>query len=178
MRAYEFIRENAELPPEEGDPLQFAYTIPGLNNGTPYRNYRFGVAMARARSEMGDDDVVDTDEFPDWNQETAFDDNALVVGFTHGVDDMIDAAMKMTKIKGGKHLVSTGGEESVEPDLVNTRSPLPNSPEDPRKLKAKPNANKTFADYGNEELTDIDETENQKERTPNKMDNYTQQYQK
>jgi len=166
MRAYEFINEGAALPPESGDPLKYAYTIPGLNNATPYRNYRFGVALARARSEQGDDGIVDN--LPEWELETTFDDNALVVGFTDGVGELIDGALKMTDIKGGKQLV-TPDEESHEPDLVNVRSPVPNSPKDPRKLDAKPNANKSFADYGEKELADIDEREDRKEREPKEM---------
>ena len=56
MRAREFITEQRELPPEVADPMRYTYVIPGLSASDPYNNYRFGVAMARARSDAGSDD--------------------------------------------------------------------------------------------------------------------------
>lgn len=51
MRAREFIREQRELPPESKAPLRYTYTLPGLGSSDPYKTYRMGVALARARSE-------------------------------------------------------------------------------------------------------------------------------
>ena len=49
MRAREFVTENAaRLPHEQADPMRYTYVIPGLSASDPYRNYRFGVALARA----------------------------------------------------------------------------------------------------------------------------------
>jgi hypothetical protein len=55
VRAKEFITEQRELPPEIADPLRYTYVLPGLSASDPYNNYRFGVAMARARSDLGQD---------------------------------------------------------------------------------------------------------------------------
>ena len=71
MRAREFLREQAAvLPPEQANPMRYTYTIPGLSASDPYRNYRFGVALARARSDSSTDGL--NDHMPDWHSETAF----------------------------------------------------------------------------------------------------------
>ena len=118
MRAREFIREQADLPPEIKDPLKNTFVLPGLKSSDPYNNYRFGVAIARARSDAVSDDV---DKFkPSWSAETPFGENAVIVGFNNNVDPIIDAALKMTKTPGGKKLVSTPPSE--EPAFVNNKS--------------------------------------------------------
>ena len=121
MRAHEFITEQAaSLPPEEADPMRYTYVIPGLSAADPYRNYRFGVAIARARSEYRKDDV--NPNMPEWHDETAFGEHGIVSGMNAGIDPLIDAALKMTGTKGGKKLVSTGPSE--EPKFVDTKSPI------------------------------------------------------
>ena len=122
MRAREFITEQRELPPEIADPLRYTYILPGLSAADPYRNYRFGVALARARSDLGQDQKVqDKDIFP-WEAETAFGEHGVISGFDANVDSVIDLALKMTKTPGGKKLVSSA--ESKEPDSVDNKSPV------------------------------------------------------
>ena len=122
MRAREFITEQAHLPPEQAEPLRYTYILPGLSAADPYRNYRFGVAMARARSDLGkDQSIVDKDIIP-WEAETAFGEHGVISGFDANVDPVIDLALKMTKTPGGKKLVSTAASE--EPDFVTTKSPI------------------------------------------------------
>lgn len=120
MRAHEFIREQRELPPETKEPLQNTFVLPGLSAADPYRNYRFGVAIARARSDAKPDDV--NPNRPGWTAETAFGEHAIVVGFSNNVDPIIDAALTMTKTPGGKKLVSTAASE--EPEFVDKTSPI------------------------------------------------------
>ena len=120
MRAREFITEQRDLPPESRDPMRDTYILPGLSASDPYRSYRFGVAMARARSEYRKDDV--NPHILPWSAETAFGEHAIVAGFNHGVADIIDAALKMTDTPGGKQAVSS--LPSAEPDFVETQSPL------------------------------------------------------
>ena len=120
MRAREYVVEQRELPPETHEPLQHTYVIPGLSASDPYKNYRFGVAIARARSDARQD-TVNPDK-PAWTAETAFGENGVVVGFTGTVDPIIDAALRMTKTPGGKQLVSS--THSEEPDFVVDRSPI------------------------------------------------------
>ena len=121
MRAREFIAEQASsLPPEQADPMRYTYVIPGLSAADPYRNYRFGVAIARARSDHGKDGV--NDRMPAWHDETAFGEHGVIAGMVPSVDKIIDAALKMTKTPGSKKLVST--PTSTEPDFVDKTSPI------------------------------------------------------
>lgn len=120
MRAREFIREQRELPPESREPMKNTFVLPGLSASDPYKNYRFGVAMARARSDTATDNV--NDFRPEWTAETAFGEHAVIVGFNNNVDPVIDAALGMTNTPGGKKLVSTAASE--EPAFVDATSPI------------------------------------------------------
>ena len=120
MRAREFIVEQKELAPELADPMHYTYVIPGLSASDPYNNYRFGVAMARARSDAGTDGL--TKDMPAWSAQTAFGEHGVVVGMNGGIEQIIDQALQMTKTPGGKELVSTA--DSREPKFVDTDSPV------------------------------------------------------
>ncbi len=120
MRAREFIKEQRELPPETQEPMRDTYILPGLSAADPYRSYRMGVAIARARSEYRKDDV--NPHMPEWTAETAFGEHAVVAGFNSGVAEIIDAALAMTDTPGGKKLVST--PDSDEPNFVDKQSPI------------------------------------------------------
>jgi hypothetical protein len=120
MRAREFITEQKRLPPEQEDPMRYTYTIPGLSAADPYNNYRFGVAIARARSDDSENDV--NPYMPEWTAETAFGEHGVVAGMNSGIAKVIDRALNMTKTPGGKELVST--PKSDEPNFVATRSPV------------------------------------------------------
>ena len=125
MRAREFIVEQANLPPEQKEPLQNTFVLPCLSAADPYKSYRFGVAIARARSEYISPDNVDdhaNDFKPEWSAETAFGEHGIIVGFNNNVDPIIDAALKMTDTPGGKKPVSSPASE--EPNFVETTSPI------------------------------------------------------
>jgi len=119
MRAREFVVESrAKLPPEVLGPLHDVYMLPGLRNNDAYRTYRFGVAIARARADLGGPGK----DLPPWNQESAMGKYAVIAGFNETVDPVIDAALAMSDIEGGKIAVSTKASE--EPTLVDTVSPV------------------------------------------------------
>ena len=120
MRAREFITEQSELPAEIAEPLRYTYVLPGLSASDPYRNYRFGVTIARARSDHGTDGL--NDNMPAWHDETAFGEHGVIAGMVPSIDKVIDAALKMTNTPGGKKLVST--PTSDEPEFVTTQSPI------------------------------------------------------
>ena len=120
MRAREFITEQRDLAPELADPMHYTYVIPGLSASDPYNNYRFGVAMARARSDAGTDGL--TKDMPAWSAKTAFGEHGVVVGMNGSVTQIIDQALAMTDTAGGKELVGTA--DSEEPALVDTQSPV------------------------------------------------------
>jgi hypothetical protein len=120
MRAREFITEQQELPPETKDPLRYTYTLPGLSSSDPYKTYRVGVALARARSDSIKDNL--NPFMPAWSAETTFGEHAVVAGMNAGIAQVIDQALAMTKTPGGKKLIST--PKSDEPAFVVTQSPV------------------------------------------------------
>lgn len=120
MRAREFIKEEKNLPAEYAEPMRYTYVIPGLSAADPYKNYRFGVAIARARSDVTPDDV--NPNRPEWSPETAFGEHGVVVGMNSGIEKVIDVALKMTGTQGGKKLVSSA--KSLEPKFVKNSSPV------------------------------------------------------
>ena len=122
MRAREFIMEQHDLPAEISEPLRYTYVLPGLSAADPYNNYRFGVAMARARSDMGQDHDSAERFMPAWQTETAFGEHGVISGFDANVDPVIDKALAMTKTPGGKKLVSSA--ESEEPKGTDKVSPI------------------------------------------------------
>jgi hypothetical protein len=120
MRAQEFITEQKNLPVEEGDPLRYTYELPGVTTADPYRTYRVGVAIARARSDAVADDL-NPYRLP-WSAETALGKYAVVSGTNDSIDPIIDTALKMTNTPGGKRLVSS--PDSVEPEFVEKTNPV------------------------------------------------------
>jgi hypothetical protein len=120
MRAREFIREQKELPPEQGDPMNHVFTLPGVKSSDPYQIYRLGVAIARARSDAGTNDPIPN--MPEWSPEAAFGEDAVIAGFNASVEPAIDYALKMAGLPVKKIQVST--PNSLEPSLVNRQSPI------------------------------------------------------
>lgn len=118
MRAREFIKEQRELPPETAEPMRYAYNLPGLKSSDPYQTYRVGVAIARARADAKPDDV--NPYKPEWSAEAPFGKTAVVVGMNSGIAEVIDTALNMADIPGGKKVVSS--PESQEPAFVNNQS--------------------------------------------------------
>jgi hypothetical protein len=122
MRAREFVTESiAQLPAEIAEPLRYTYVLPGVNGSDPYGSYRLSVAMARARSDAGQQDGVNPFMIP-WTSETAFGEHAIVSGMDEQVIPILDQALKMTGLPGGK--IQVGTPNSTEPTLVNMQSPV------------------------------------------------------
>ena len=120
MRAREFITEETTLPPEQADPMNHVFTLPGVKSSDPYQIYRLGVAMARARSDAGTDGI--TNRLPDWTAEAAFGEDAVIAGFDASVEPVIDQALKMAGLSAKKIQIST--PNSLEPVSVNHTSPV------------------------------------------------------
>lgn len=114
MRAREFVMEQrARLDPSQEAALLNTYVIPGLPSQDPYKTYRFGMALARARSME--------DDLPEFAEEGAFGELAVISG-SENVDQLIDRALKLAGIQGGKKLV--GSKHSHEVETTNTQSPI------------------------------------------------------
>jgi len=120
MRAREFITEEKTLPPEQADPMNHVFVLPGVKSSDPYEIYRLGVAMARARSDTGTQDPIA--HMPAWSAQTVFGEEAVIAGFDADVGPVIDQALKMTGLPGGK--IQVGTPNSTEPTLVNMQSPV------------------------------------------------------
>ena len=120
MRAREFITEETKLPPEQGDPMNHVFTLPGVKSSDPYQIYRLGVAIARARSDAGTQDPIP--HMPEWTPEAAFGEDAVIAGFNANVAPAIDHALKMAGLPVKKVQIST--PNSLEPALVNHTSPV------------------------------------------------------
>ena len=117
MRARDFVVEQqSKLRSEVGGPFRDTYIIPGLPSQDPYRTYRFGVAMARARAEA----VTEFDE--PFESEGPFGEYAMVAGFDDSVEEIIDRALAMTNTPGGKRLM--GSRHSEEPATTDKVSPI------------------------------------------------------
>ena len=120
MRAREFITEETKLPPEQADPMNHVFVLPGVSSSDPYQIYRLGVAIARARSDAGTNDPIPN--MPEWSPEAAFGEDAVIAGFNDSVGPAIDYALKMAGLPVKKVQIST--PNSLEPSLVNRTSPV------------------------------------------------------
>ena len=100
--------------------MRQTFILPGLSSDQPYEIYRFGMAMARARSNAVENNV--NPYILPWNAEEVFGNHALVAGINKNVDPIIDQALQMTKTPGGKKLIGTA--QSHEPPLVDKVSPV------------------------------------------------------
>jgi hypothetical protein len=120
MRAREFLKEETTLPPEQADPMNHVFTLPGVKSSDPYQIYRLGVAMARAKSDAGTDGI--TDHLPDWSPKAAFGEDAVVGGFNASIEPIIDQALAMSGLPATKVQIST--PNSLEPASVQKQSPV------------------------------------------------------
>jgi len=120
MRAREFLKEQATLPPEQADPMNHVFTLPGVQSSDPYQIYRLGVAMARARSDAGTDGI--TSKLPAWSAQAAFGEDAVIGGFDASVEPIIDRALAMAGLPAKKVQIST--PNSLEPASVQKQSPV------------------------------------------------------
>jgi hypothetical protein len=119
MRAREFLKEETTLPPEQADPMNHVFTLPGVQSSDPYQIYRLGVAMARARSDAGSEPIP---FIPDWSPKAAFGEEAVVAGFDTTVEPVINQALKMSGLPATKVQIST--PNSLEPASVQKQSPV------------------------------------------------------
>lgn len=116
MRAREFIVEQYHtLQADVAAALPAAYVIPALQNQDPYKQYRFGVAIAQAKGK--------TEGAPEYNKESAWGENQVVVSYDDNAEKWIDAALKEIGLgPSDKKRIST--PRSEETSSVNKVSPI------------------------------------------------------
>ena len=122
MRAKEFIRESrvGSLQDDVARALPATWVIPALPNQDPYKQLRFGVAVAaakgaKARAEEGDEPFA---------PQTAWGENQIVMSYDPHATEWLDDALAMVGLSAGdKKMIST--PHSEEGKTVDTKSPVP-----------------------------------------------------
>lgn len=119
MRAKEFINEAREgsMQDDVADAIPATYVIPALANQDPYKQYRFGVAMANARANKASDD-----QRAKFQARSPWGENAVVVSYSGTTQDIIDDALNQVGLSSGaKHQITSDG--SNETSDINKVSP-------------------------------------------------------
>jgi len=122
MRAKEFIVEDFSKDTEAeqvSKAMPATYAISKLPNSDFYKQYRFGVAIAAARSE----EARKSEPAPTMAPASIWGENEIVVSYDSTTADVIDAALKIVGLAPkDKKLIST--KKSEEMPTVNYQSPV------------------------------------------------------
>lgn len=123
MKIREIISEDAgrtgSIQDDVARALPATYTIPKLPNQDPYKQYRFGVAIAAAKGKS----QRAKDGEPPFSSETPWGENEIVVSFDPNIDEWIDDALQMVGLSASdKKMISTRNSE--ESPSVDKTSPV------------------------------------------------------
>lgn len=114
MRAKEFIINEGmgSMQDDVAAAIPAAYVIPELPNQDAYKQYRFGVALADARSASAKE-AEGSDPF---SADSPWGENAIVVSYSHTTKDIIDAALKKVGLSPSakKAITSPDSEETAD----------------------------------------------------------------
>jgi hypothetical protein len=128
MRAREFITENERSIQHSVErALPATYIIPSLSGNDPYRQYRFGVAMAGAKGRAGDKaDKHKPDTAHPYKQESDWGQEEIIVGFEPGIDKWIDEALGLMGLppSGKQRVNSIKSEETTDVQAVSPIKPF------------------------------------------------------
>jgi hypothetical protein len=124
MRAREFIVEDdlgrtGSITQDVALALPGAYKIPKLQNNDPYKQYRFGVAIAGAKGRA----QRKKDGVPDYEKESVFGEDETIVSYDPNVKTWIDDALQ-TMGMSSKDCVQIASQDSEEMPDVETVSPV------------------------------------------------------
>lgn len=117
VRAREFITEasNNSIQDDVAAALPATYVIPKLQNNDAYAQYRFGVAIAKAKGNK--------ESTQDFSATSPWGENQIVVSYSNSIDEYIDDALKDVGLSpSDKKLISTS--KSQETKTVNSVSPV------------------------------------------------------
>ena len=125
MRAKEFIIEDSTMPDSDSRlsssvarALPSTYSIPALPNNDFYKQYRFGVALAGARSE----EQRKLEPGASMAPSSAWGENEIIIGYDLDTD-IIDYALNIVGLKSSdKKLIST--KDSEEATDIDINSPI------------------------------------------------------
>jgi hypothetical protein len=109
----------SRMPEHEAKALPATYAIPKLPNQDPYRQYRFGVALAAAKGKA----ARAKEGAPPFSPASTWGENEIVVSYDPNIDEWIDDALVMVGLKPtDKVMISTRASE--EPADTDTVSPV------------------------------------------------------
>lgn len=119
MRASEFITEGrtGSIQDDVAKALPATYAIPELKNQDPYLQYRFGVAIAGAKGAKKRNE----DNVPEFNKETPWGENEIIVSYGIDMDDVINDALRELGMSGKRRLSTPNSEETTD---VSKKSPV------------------------------------------------------
>ena len=120
MRAKEFITEQKLSDVHDGlevasKALPYTYVLPELKNQDFYELYRFGVAIADVRGNMGNPEQIDPYK-PAFRAESSWGENLTVSSFDPDIGKVIDQALAKVN-KHGRKSVSTPGSDEMDDTL-------------------------------------------------------------
>ena len=122
MRAREFVSEGrtGTITRDVGLALPGAFKIPALQNSDPYKQYRFGVAIAGAKgaAQRKADGVPPFD-----GPSSVFGEDMIIVSYDPHVKDYIDDALNSMHMPSSD-AVQIGTMASQEAPDVDTTSPV------------------------------------------------------
>ena len=122
MRAREFVSEGrtGTITRDVGLALPGAFKIPALQNNDPYKQYRFGVAIAGAKgaAQRAKDGVPPFD-----GPESVFGEDMIVVSYDPHVKTYIDDALRSMDMPASD-AVRIGTQASEEAPDVDKVSPI------------------------------------------------------
>jgi hypothetical protein len=122
MRAREFVSEGrtGSITRDVGLALPGAFKIPALQNNDPYKQYRFGVAIAGAKgaAQRAKDGVPPFD-----GPESVFGEDMIIVSYDPQVKTYIDDALHSMDMPSSD-AVRIGTQASEEAPDVDTISPV------------------------------------------------------
>lgn len=109
MRAREFINEAEDkVEADIARALPLTYTYPDLTNQDPYKQYRFGLAIAAANSET------------EYTPQSKWGEKMIVSAYSTGEEEIIEKASKLA----GEKKVQVSSKKSEEAVDVDKLSPV------------------------------------------------------
>lgn len=128
MRAKEFIAEQKLSDVHDGldvaaRSLPYTYVLPELKNQDFYELYRFGVAIADVRGNMGNPKNIDPFK-PEFRAESSWGENLTVTSFDPNIGKVIDQALKKVNKHGKKSVSTPSSDEMTDTFTKSTLKPF------------------------------------------------------
>jgi hypothetical protein len=127
VRAREFVTESrvGSIQDDVARALPATYVLTKLENQDPYKQYRFGVAIAQAKGRRGREQAGEGNIHP-FAARSAWGENQVVVSFDPNIEEWIDEALRDVGLSpNDKRLISTHtSEEAADVDHVSPIRPF------------------------------------------------------